>query len=91
MGLPNFSVKARQALRLSISPQGARMTEQEDLVERLRRRAAKARERYPEQADDPATLVGGLILDYETAADEIQRMRDNLRDLSRQALRAMLG
>lgn len=63
----------------------------EDIVERLRRRAARARERYPEDAEDPNTLVGGLITDYEAAADEIQRMRDALKDLSRQALRVMLG
>ncbi|WP_445376635.1 hypothetical protein [Niveispirillum fermenti] len=67
------------------------MSNEEDIVERLRRRAARARDRYPEELVDPATLVGGLIRDYEAAADEIQRMRDALRDLSRQALRAMLG
>ena len=52
------------------------MSAEEDIVERLRRRAARARDRYPDEADDPATLVGGLIQDYEAAADEIQRMRD---------------
>lgn len=69
----------------------AAMDAEEDIVERLRRRAARARDRYPEEAEDPATLVGGLIADYEAAADEIQRMRDALKDLSRQALRVMLG
>ncbi|MQP64171.1 hypothetical protein GE253_02320 [Niveispirillum sp. SYP-B3756] len=63
----------------------------EDIVDRLRRRAARARDRYPDDADDPTTLVGGLIADYEAAAGEIQRMRDALKDLSRQALRVMLG
>jgi hypothetical protein len=67
------------------------MSAEEDIVERLRRRAARARDRYPDDAGDPATLVGGLIQDYEAAADEIQRMRDALKDLSRQALRVMLG
>ena len=67
------------------------MPAEEDIVERLRRRAARARDRYPDEADDPATLVGGLIQDYEAAADEIQRMRDALKDLSREALRVMLG
>lgn len=67
------------------------MSTEEDIVERLRRRAARARDRYPDESSDPATLVGGLIQDYEAAADEIQRMRDALKDLSRQALRAMLG
>ncbi|SNS62494.1 hypothetical protein SAMN05880556_108107 [Azospirillum sp. RU38E] len=63
----------------------------EDIVDRLRRRATRARDRYPDDADDPTTLVGGLIADYEAAANEIQRMRDALKDLSRQALRVMLG
>lgn len=67
------------------------MSTEEDLVERLRRRAARARDRYPDECDDPNTLVGGLIQDYEAAADEIQRMRTALKDLSRSALRAMLG
>lgn len=67
------------------------MPAEEDIVERLRRRAARARDRYPDEADDPATLVGGLIQDYEAAAEEIQRMRDALKTLSRDALRAMLG
>ena len=44
------------------------MPSEEDIVERLRRRAARARDRYPDEADDPATLVGGLIQDYEAAA-----------------------
>lgn len=64
---------------------------EEDIVGRLRRRAAKARDRYPEQADDPGTLVGGLIVDYEAAAAEIERLRGALHILSRDALRAMLG
>ncbi|WP_114395785.1 hypothetical protein [Oleisolibacter albus] len=64
---------------------------EENITDRLRRRAARARERYPEQADDPATLVGGLIVDYEAAATEIERLRTALTDLSRQALRAALG
>lgn len=78
--------------RLLMSLYGVeRMSAEEDLVERLRRRAARARDRYPDESGDPDTLVGGLIHDYEAAADEIQRMRDALRDLSRSALRAMLG
>lgn len=64
---------------------------EENITDRLRRRAARARERYPEQADDPATLVGGLIVDYEAAATEIERLRTALTDLSRQSLRAALG
>ena len=63
----------------------------EDIVERLRRRAAKARDRYPDHADDPTTLVGGLIEDYESAAVEIERLRDRLKGLARDALGAMRG
>lgn len=61
----------------------------EDIVDRLRRRADKARERYPDHADDPATLVGGLVMDYEAAAAEIERLRAGLKDLARKALAAM--
>lgn len=61
----------------------------EDIVERLRRRAAKARDRFPDQASDPSSLVGNLVEDYETAADEIARLRAALKDLARQSLRAM--
>ncbi|ACI99977.1 hypothetical protein [Rhodospirillum centenum] len=61
----------------------------EDIVERLRRRAAKARDRFPDQASDPASLVGNLVQDYEAAADEIARLRTALKDLARQSLRAM--
>lgn len=61
----------------------------EDIVDRLRRRAEKARERYPEHANDGATLVGGLIMDYEAAAEEIERLRAGLKDLARKALAAM--
>lgn len=61
----------------------------EDIVERLRRRAAKARGRFPDQASDPASLVGNLVEDYEAAADEIARLRAALKDLARQSLRAM--
>lgn len=63
----------------------------EDIVERLRRRAAKARDRYPDHADDPTTLVGGLIEDYESAAVEIERLRGSLKALARDALGAMQG
>ena len=61
----------------------------EDIVDRLRRRADKARERYPEHAEDPATLVGGRVMDYEAAAAEIERLRAGLKDLARKALAAM--
>lgn len=63
----------------------------EDIVDRLRRRAAKARDRYPDHADDPTTLVGGLIEDYESAAVEIERLRGRLKALARDALGAMHG
>ncbi|HYE00820.1 MAG TPA: hypothetical protein VEH84_15670 [Alphaproteobacteria bacterium] len=64
---------------------------EEDIVQRLRRRADKARQRYPDHAGDPATLVGGLIEDYESAAAEIERLRGSLKELARQALRGITG
>jgi hypothetical protein len=63
----------------------------EDIVERLRRRAARARERYPDHAEDPATLVGGLIEDYMAAAREIERLRAGLKETARQAMTAIRG
>ncbi|ASG21500.1 MULTISPECIES: hypothetical protein [Nitrospirillum] len=61
----------------------------EDIVERLRRRAERARDRYPDHAGDPGTLVGGLIEDYEAAAQEIERLRAALKDIARRSLAAM--
>ncbi|MDE1148746.1 MAG: hypothetical protein PW843_19405 [Azospirillaceae bacterium] len=61
----------------------------EDIIDRLRRRAERARDRYPDHAGDPGTLVGGLIEDYEAAALEIERLRAALKDIARRSLAGM--